>query len=230
MGTRTILCTDDKDMAVTVPVLFGEFGGIQVIRRRDLHNRQEKTFQSEHFVLGSSLLRESDWQLCRTVINGGFQSVYLMLKDYPSADAQKRAETIGIKDILLAPMAKICEMAHDENDLFSVLRVRTGDSDENNELIHFGKGVYFNPKGFWVGSEKEKRQLSNREGELLQLFLQNEGIVLKKQEIVREIWGEGPIDMSTLRKLVKRLREKLGPAQELIVGRKQGGYYYEGDK
>lgn len=70
-------------------------------------------------------------------------------------------------------------------------------------------------------SQTKSRQLSDQEKKLLEVLLEYEGTILYKETILEEIWN-GHIEKSSVRKLVQRLKKKLGP-----VGRKQSGYIYQ---
>jgi DNA-binding response OmpR family regulator len=231
MNAKMIFCTDDNDMADTVPMLFGEFVNVRLIRKDDLRRHKKILFHYDHFVLGIAVPEESDWRLCQSIINEGFSSVYLMIRSLPSADDRKRAKEIGIKDILLDPLSKVWNIADSEEDIFSMLKALPGEdvNSKDRNLIDLGRDIYLHTKQFWVGSERAHHQLTALEIKLIKMFVENEGVVLTKDEIAEEIW-DSKVEISSVRRLVKRLREKLGPAGELIVGRKQGGYIYRKDR
>lgn len=224
MNGNIMLCTDVPYMADAVPKLFDEFGSVRVLRRRDLSIVKNSVFDYQHFVLGLKTPEDTDWQLCQSIIEAGFSSVYLMVRDLPSVEDWKRAESIGINDILLDPLYKIREMVGNEKELFSMLKA-PGENEEDG-LVYLGCDVFFHPKQLWVGTNNDNRPLTKLEAKLLKLLLRNKGRVLTKNEMAKEIW-DGTIELSSVRKLVKRLREKLGSAQNLVVGRKQGGYFFK---
>lgn len=224
MNGNIMLCTDVPYMADAVPKLFDEFGSVRVLRRRDLSIVKQSVFGYQHFVLGLKAPEETDWRLCQAIIEEGFPSVYLMLRDLPSDGDWRRAQSIGIKDILLDPLYKIREMAGNEEELFSVLKAPAEDTEA--DLVYLGYNTFFHTKLLWVGTGEDNHPLTRLEAKLLKLFLVNKETVLTKNEMAKEIW-EGPIELSSVRKLVKRLRGKLGPAQNLVIGRKQGGYFFK---
>lgn len=99
-------------------------------------------------------------------------------------------------------------------------------SHVNDEFIELNDGYKFYP------SSKTLRQndgqivnLSNKESELLALFLENKNTLLSKEAIFEKIWnyGEEPSELS-LRVYVKNLRRILG--KDAIVNRRGDGYIY----
>lgn len=223
-AAKIMLCTDVPYMADAVPKLFNDFSGVRVLRRRDLTLVKKSLFRYQHFVLGLKEPEDSDWSLCRSIIEEGFTSVYLMLRNLPSEEDIQKAAEIGIKDILMDPLYRIREMAGNEEELFSVLKAPADESEE--EIVYLGSGTSFHLKQLWVTFDDEKYPLTKLEAKLLKLFIANKGKVLSKNEMADKIW-DGTIELSSVRKLVKRLREKLGPAHNLVVGRKQGGYIFK---
>jgi len=219
---KIMLCTDVPYMADAVPKLFNDFSGVRVLRRRDLSLVRKSLFRYQHFVLGLKQPEESDWRLCKSIIEEGFSSVYLMLRNLPSVEDINKAAEIGIKDILLDPLYRIREMAGNEEELFSVLKA----PESEEEVVYLGYGVSFHMKQLWVSYYDEKHPLTKLEAKLLKLFVSNKGVVLSKNEMAEKIW-DGTIELSSVRKLVKRLREKLGPAHKMVIGRKQGGYIFK---
>lgn len=229
MVTRIALCTDDPKMAQTVPPLFDERAEIRVYPRKDFTYDPVAFDQYDYFVLGVSVPDPSDWQLCRRIVDKGRPQVFLMVGQSPSLYLRKRAEQIGIKEVLLDPLSKLREMAGREPELFSVLKAsETEGTSDDPDLRYLGCDVYFHIKEYWAGSSDRKNQLSERETKLLKLFLANKGKIVSTDAIAEAVWN-GHIEKNSVRKSIKRLREKLGDAKELIKGRKQGGYIYKGE-
>jgi DNA-binding response OmpR family regulator len=225
MNGNIVLCTDDSYLANTVSKLFGSFGRVPVFRLSNLSQHKDFLRGFNHLIIGVNVPDQEDWALCRSLINDEMPFVYLMLRKFPSPAEQRKADEIGIRDILIDPLSKIRSSAKDESELFSVLKAPSNSFHEE-ELVTLGKGAFFHKKEFWVGSSKQKNHLSDHESDLLLLFIENEGRIVRTEEIAAEIWS-GPIEMNSVRKSIKRLREKLGPAHDLIKGRKQGGYIFK---
>ena len=98
-------------------------------------------------------------------------------------------------------------------------------SHVNDEFIELNGGYKFYPSSKTLRQNGQIVNLSNKESELLALFLENKNTLLSKETIFEKIWnyGEEPSELS-LRVYVKNLRRILG--KDAIVNRRGDGYIY----
>lgn len=98
-------------------------------------------------------------------------------------------------------------------------------SHVNDEFIELNDGYKFYPSSKTLRQNGQIVSLSNKESELLALFLENKNTLLSKEAIFEKIWnyGEEPSELS-LRVYVKNLRRILG--KDAIVNRRGDGYIY----
>ena len=98
-------------------------------------------------------------------------------------------------------------------------------SHVNDEFIELNGGYKFYPSSKTLRQNGQIVNLSNKESELLALFLENKNALLSKEAIFEKIWnyGEEPSELS-LRVYVKNLRRILG--KDAIVNRRGDGYIY----
>ena len=98
-------------------------------------------------------------------------------------------------------------------------------SHVNDEFIELNGGYKFYPSSKTLRQNGQIINLSNKESELLALFLENKNALLSKEAIFEKIWnyGEEPSELS-LRVYVKNLRRILG--KNAIVNRRGDGYIY----
>ena len=98
-------------------------------------------------------------------------------------------------------------------------------SHVNDEFIELGGGYKFYPSSKTLRQNGQIVNLSNKESELLALFLENKNALLSKEAIFDKIWnyGEEPSELS-LRVYVKNLRRILG--KDAIINRRGDGYIY----
>ena len=98
-------------------------------------------------------------------------------------------------------------------------------SHVNDEFIELNGGYKFYPSSKTLRQNGQIVSLSNKESELLALFLENKNALLSKEAIFEKIWnyGEEPSELS-LRVYVKNLRRVLG--KDAIVNRRGDGYIY----
>ena len=98
-------------------------------------------------------------------------------------------------------------------------------SHVNDEFIELNGGYKFYPSSKMLRQNGQIVNLSNKESELLALFLENKNTLLSKETIFEKIWnyGEEPSELS-LRVYVKNLRRVLG--KDAIINRRGDGYIY----
>ena len=98
-------------------------------------------------------------------------------------------------------------------------------SHVNDEFIELNGGYKFYPSSKTLRQNGQIVNLSNKESELLALFLENKNALLSKETIFEKIWNydEEPSELS-LRVYVKNLRRILG--KDAIVNRRGDGYIY----
>lgn len=98
-------------------------------------------------------------------------------------------------------------------------------SHVNDEFIGLNDGYKFYPSSKTLRQNGQIINLSNKESELLALFLENKNALLSKETIFEKIWnyGEEPSELS-LRVYVKNLRRILG--KDAIINRRGDGYIY----
>ena len=98
-------------------------------------------------------------------------------------------------------------------------------SHVNDEFIELNDGYKFYPSSKTLRQNGQIINPSNKESELLALFLENKNALLSKETIFEKIWnyGEEPSELS-LRVYVKNLRRILG--KDAIINRRGDGYIY----
>ena len=98
-------------------------------------------------------------------------------------------------------------------------------SHVNDEFIELNGGYKFYPSSKTLRQNGQIVNLSNKESELLALFLENKNTLLSKETIFDKIWNydEEPSELS-LRVYVKNLRRILG--KDAIINRRGDGYIY----
>ena len=79
------------------------------------------------------------------------------------------------------------------------------------ENPNYSIGKYtFDPQNFIVFNDNKKFSLTQRESELLKLFLDNRNVVLKREMILKSLWGDDDYFMGrSLDVFISRLRKRL---------------------
>lgn len=103
--------------------------------------------------------------------------------------------------------------------------LRRNFSHTNDDFIDIGDGFKFHIDSKTIQKDGENVNISNKESELLALFLQNRNKLLTKEVIYDKIWGydEEPSEQS-LRVYIRTLRQILG--KDSIINKRGDGYIY----
>ena len=76
----------------------------------------------------------------------------------------------------------------------------------------------FDSHNYLIFNENEKIKLTQRESELLNLFLDNKNIVLKREEILKSLWGDDDYFMGrSLDVFISRLRKIMANENGIII-------------
>lgn len=109
----------------------------------------------------------------------------------------------------------------------AVLRRTAAKEEATGRYISF-KGLRINMNLKEVEVDGTPLQLTKTEFELLRLFLENEGRVFSRAEILRKVWhDDAEVLDRTIDVNITRLRKKLGAYGKYIATRQGYGYYFE---
>lgn len=105
---------------------------------------------------------------------------------------------------------------------------RSSPPEEKAEQIYRYKELSVNPVSYEASVNGEKLNLTPKEFELLNYFVNNKGVVLTRENLLNEIWGYDFYgDSRTVDTHVKMLRGNLGDYRELIKTVWGVGYRYD---
>ena len=91
------------------------------------------------------------------------------------------------------------------------------DNLENGNVVHIGN-LKINLKEYSIYLNNSKIDLTYKEFELLRLFVQNQGVVFSRKELLGKIWGVDYIGGTrTVDVHIRRLRGKLGIEFNTII-------------
>jgi DNA-binding response OmpR family regulator len=93
-----------------------------------------------------------------------------------------------------------------------------------NKNVIIDKSLYtvgkyqFDSKNYLVFTDSEKISLTQRESDLLKLFLNNKNVVLKREEILKSLWGDDDYFMGrSLDVFISRLRKILSNEEGIAI-------------
>lgn len=106
--------------------------------------------------------------------------------------------------------------------------LRRKGSAAGSEKYNIGELLEINPEKFEVSVNGERIELTTTEFRILQVMALQEGRVFTREQLLDRLWGTEKIVLDrTIDVHVKNLREKLGPAGELIKSIRGIGYKLE---
>ncbi len=86
-----------------------------------------------------------------------------------------------------------------------------------NTIYQVGKFI-FEPKSYILKTNSETISLTERESELLKYFLDNKNKVLKREQILKQLWGDDDYFMGrSLDVFISRLRKILINEKEIVI-------------
>jgi DNA-binding response OmpR family regulator len=120
---------------------------------------------------------------------------------------------LGADDYLVKPFS--IEELLLKIEIFLKRSQKSSLSENNNYTI----GKYqFDSKNYLVFTDTEKISLTQREAELLKLFLDNKNVVLKREEILKSLWGNDDYFMGrSLDVFISRLRKILANEKGIAI-------------
>ena len=120
---------------------------------------------------------------------------------------------IGADDYLVKPFSI------EELLLKIEIFLKRSQKNTNTSTAFYKIGSYqFDNKNFLVFNDNEKISLTKRESDLLKLFIDNKNIVLKREEILKSLWGEDDYFMGrSLDVFISRLRKILASEKEIAI-------------
>lgn len=143
----------------------------------------------------------------------------LMVTARDSVEDQVRGFHLQVDDYIPKPFdmpVLLCKIA-------AVLR-RTGKTEQKKDLIY--GGLKLDEEGHHLFNEGQEVELTQKEFDLLRLFLKNPGRVFTRQNLLDQVWGEDYFgDERIVDTHIKNLRKKLG--NQLIETVRGVGYRLE---
>lgn len=226
-----ILAVEDDISIITGIVDLLESEGYEVVQAIDGEKAIE-LYASEIpdlVILDIMIPKKSGYDVCRYIRSSDNNTPILML----TAKGQEVDKVVGLElgadDYVVKPFGI--------NELLARIRAllrrsQNGNGEAEIRSMTFGN-VEINFKKFEALKDDEKIDLSQREIDLLKMFKMHEGEVLKRFDILEEVWGvEFQGTTRTLDQHVAKLRQKIedDPANPKFIKTVHGaGYRFVGD-
>lgn len=167
-----------------------------------------KAFENEPFdicVFDIMMPKMNGFDLAETIrkINTEIPIIFLSAKTLK--EDRIKGLRLGADDYLVKPFSI------EELVLKIQVFLKRTNNNTNNSKDFFTVGNYnFEPKNYLLYNQENKIILTQRESELLKFFLENKNVVLKREEILKALWGDDDYFMGrSLDVFISRLRKIL---------------------
>jgi len=220
--TINILVVDDEVRMRKLIRDFLTIKGYRVTEAGDGEEALEKFYNDNQIsliILDVMMPKMNGWEVLRTIRNTSRVPVIMLTARGEEAD-ELQGFKLGADEYISKPFSpKILTARVD-----AVLRRTNADSQD---VMTFG-GVSINRGAHTVTANGQPVELSFKEFELLEYFMQNRNLALSRENILSNVWDYDYYgDARTIDTHVKKLRAKLGPCGEQIKTIWGMGYKFE---
>ena len=175
-----------------------------------------ETFKTNHFdicVLDIMMPKKDGFELAEAIrkINADIPIIFLSAKTLK--EDRIKGLRLGADDYLVKPFSI------EELLLKIEVFLKRSHKQEMGGKNTYTIGKYqFDHKNFLVFNETEKINLTQREAELLKLFLDNKNVVMKREEILKSLWGNDDYFLGrSLDVFISRLRKILANEKGIAI-------------
>lgn len=222
MDALKILVVDDEARMRKLVKDFLSVKGFSVLEAADGEEAIDIFFKQKDIaliLLDIMMPRMDGWEVCKTIRK--FSQVPIIML---TARGEERDELqgfqLGVDEYISKPFSPKILVARVE----AILR-RTNIS--NTETLEIG-GICINKAARMVTIDGKGIDLSFKEFELLNYFVENQGIALSREKILNNVWNYDYFgDARTIDTHVKKLRSKMGEKGEYIRTIWGMGYKFE---
>ncbi|GAA4058772.1 response regulator transcription factor [Flavobacterium chungnamense] len=175
-----------------------------------------KAFKSEAFdicILDIMMPKMDGFELAEKIrqLNADVPIIFLSAKTLK--EDRIKGLRLGADDYLVKPFSI--------EELLLKIEIFLKRSQKNTmiENVIYTVGKYqFDHKNYLVFTDTEKISLTQREAELLKLFLDNKNVVMKREEILKSLWGNDDYFMGrSLDVFISRLRKILANEKGITI-------------
>ncbi|PGM91832.1 response regulator transcription factor [Bacillus cereus] len=224
---RTILIVEDEDILREIMKDYLLNEGYNVLEAIDGKEALSIFEEHEvHLIILDIMLPELDgWAVCRRIRKKSNVPIIMLTARVDEDDTLLGFE-MGADDYVTKPYSPPILLARAkrliESRYSSTVNVSTADT-----LTSSGIHVHFPSRTVTV--DGEDISMTHTEFEILTYLMQNQGIVISREQLITKIWGyEFAGDDRTVNSHIRNLRHKLGRKSTCIVTVVRTGYKFEG--
>jgi two-component system OmpR family response regulator len=157
-------------------------------------------------VLDLMLPGMSGYEICEKIRLEDLYLPIIVLSARTLSEDKARAFDVGVDQYVTKPF-HLPELLSRVRNLGRRRRAVEPARSAGNDLLEFGQ-AHIDFKRFEATMDKQPRRLTPMEMRLLQLFADNEGVVLSRKEILTKVWDmDPPPETRTVDNFVMRLRK-----------------------
>ena len=212
MAAQKILVVDDEARMRKLVTDFLTREGYEVLEAEDGEKAMDLFYADKDIalvILDVMMPRMDGWQTLREMRESS-QVPVIMLTARSDEKDELRGFDLGVDEYVTKPFSPRTLVAR----VGAILR-RTAGRAENDRIEL--SGIVLDKSAHQVTIDGQPIELSFKEFELLEYFMENNGIALSREKILNHVWNYDYYgDARTIDTHVKKLRSKLGPRGELI--------------
>ena len=212
MAVQKILVVDDEARMRKLVSDFLVREGFEVLEAEDGEKAMDLFYSNKHIalvILDVMMPKMDGWQVLREIRESS-QVPVVMLTARADEKDELRGFELGVDEYVTKPFSPRTLVAR----VNAILR-RTGGKEENDRIEL--SGIVLDKSAHQVTIDGEPVELSFKEFELLEYFMENNKIALSREKILNHVWNYDYFgDARTIDTHVKKLRSKLGAKGELI--------------
>jgi len=212
MAAQKILVVDDEARMRKLVADFLAKEGFEVLEAEDGEKAMDLFYADKDIalvILDVMMPKMDGWQVLSEMRESS-QVPVIMLTARSDEKDELRGFDLGVDEYVTKPFSPRTLVARVE----AILR-RTSSRDENDRIEL--SGIVLDKSAHQVTIDGEPVELSFKEFELLEYFMENNRIALSREKILNHVWNYDYYgDARTIDTHVKKLRSKLGSKGELI--------------
>ena len=212
MAAQKILVVDDEARMRKLVADFLAKEGFEVLEAEDGEKAMDLFYADKDIalvILDVMMPKMDGWQVLREIRESS-QVPVVMLTARADEKDELRGFELGVDEYVTKPFSPRTLVAR----VNAILR-RTGGKEENDRIEL--SGIVLDKSAHQVTIDGEPVELSFKEFELLEYFMENNKIALSREKILNHVWNYDYFgDARTIDTHVKKLRSKLGAKGELI--------------
>lgn len=224
---RILYAEDDHTLAFLTQDNL-EQNGYEVVHCAD-GNLCLEQFRSQSFdlcILDIMLPKMDGFELATEIRKADSEIPIIFLSAKTLKEDRIKGLRLGADDYLVKPFSI--------EELLLKIEIFLKRSQKNQKLSkpNYTLGKYtFDPENFLVYNHEEKISLTQRESELLKLFLDHKNVVLKREQILKSLWGDDDYFMGrSLDVFISRLRKIIANEPGITIENLHGiGFRFKTD-